>query len=342
MRKTTKTITLRQIAKLAHTSKSTVSRVLTKHPSVSPKTRARINQVIQKQGFRPNIFAQGLAGGRTGLVAVLTSEINSGFYAEVIKGIDQVASQHDGHLLSSFAHGSEDYLELWRSFAVGGRVDGMILIAPPLDILSRRVRPDDVPVVLCSCRPQDTSQSWEHVDSITVDNEKGVNELMRHLVDQEHKRFTHIAGPPDIYDAVERRRAFEQFLADHPSLAGEVVETTMTREGGRTAVLDYLKKGDRQTDAFVACNDLAALGTLEALKESRINIPQSVAVTGCDDDPSSDILGLTTLHMPMIDLGREAGRLLFDRLGRRDEQPLARHSLVEMTLRVRATSLIKS
>jgi LacI family transcriptional regulator len=342
MRKTSKTITLRQIAKLAHTSKSTVSRVLTKHPSVSPKTRARINQVIQKQGFRPNLFAQGLAGGRTGLVAVLTSEINSGFYAEVIKGIDQVASQHDGHLLSSFAHGPEDYIELWRSFAVGGRVDGMILIAPPLDLLSHRVRPDDVPVVLCSCRPHANAQGWEHVDSITVDNQKGINELMRHLVDQEHKRFTHIAGPDDVYDATERRRAFEQFLLDHPSLAGEVIQTAMTREGGRTAVLEYLKKGDRQTDAFVACNDLSALGTLEALKESRINVPQSVAVTGCDDDPSSAILGLTTLHMPMIDLGREAGRLLFDRLGRRDEQPLARHSLVEMTLRVRATSLIKS
>ena len=341
MRKTSKTITLRQIAKLAHTSKSTVSRVLTKHPSVSPRTRARINKVIQKQGFRPNLFAQGLAGGRTGLVAVLTSEINSGFYAEVIKGIDQVAGQHDGHLLSSFAHGSKDYIDLWRSFAVGGRVDGMILIAPPLDILTHRIRSDDIPIVLCSCRPEDSNQGWEHVDSITVDNQKGINELMRHLVDQGHKRFTHIAGPSDIYDAVQRRRAFEHFLTDHPSLTGEVVETTMTREGGRTAVLDYLRRGDRQTDAFVACNDLAALGVLEALKENRNNISQPMAVTGFDDDPSSDILGLTTLHMPMIDLGRESGRLLFDRLGRRDEQPLARNSLVEMTLRIRATSLAK-
>ena len=342
MRKTTKTITLRQIAKMAHTSKSTVSRVLTKHPSVSPKTRARINQVIQKQGFRPNIFAQGLAGGRTGLVAVLTSEINSGFYAEVIKGIDQVASQHEGHLLSSFAHGTQDYIDLWRNFAVGGRVDGMILIAPPLDILAHRVRPDDIPIVVCSCRPQGTAQGWEHVDSVTVDNQKGINDLMRHLIDQKHKRFTHIAGPHDIYDAVERLRAFQQFLADHPSLSGEVIQTNMTLEGGRTAVLDYLKKGDRQTDAFVACNDFAALGILEALKESCIEVPQSVAVTGCDDDPSSAILGLTTLHMPMIDLGREAGRLLFDRLGRRDEQPLARHSLLELALRIRATSSTKA
>ena len=342
MRRTTKTITLRQIAKMAHTSKSTVSRVLTKHPSVSPKTRARINQVIQKQGFRPNLFAQGLAGGRTGLVAVLTSEINSGFYAEVIKGIDQVAGQHEGHLLSSFAHGTKDYIDLWKNLAAGGRVDGVILIAPPLDIFSERVRPDDIPIVLCSSRPQGLAQGWERVDSVTVDNQKGINELMRHLVDQKHKRFTHIAGPHDIYDAVERFRAFNQFIADHPGLEGEAIQTNMTMEGGRTAVLDYLKRGERKTDAFVACNDFAALGILEALKESCIDVPQSVAVTGCDDDPSSAILGLTSLRMPMIDLGREAGRLLFDRLGRRDEQPLARHSLLELALRIRATSQSKT
>lgn len=338
MKTQAKTITLRQIAKLARTSKSTVSRVLTKHPSVSPKTRARIEAVIQKQGFRPNLFARGLAGGRTGLIGVLTSEINSGFYAEVIKGIDEVVGQHDGHVLSSFAHGTADYIGLWRSLSTGGRVDGMILIAPPLDILSEDPSPGSVPVVLCSCRPGRPGSAWEGVDTVTVNNEKGMNEILRHLIDQGRRNLIHVGGPHDIYDAVERRKSFDRFVEDHPNVRGTAVSAPMTREGGRAAVLELLKKQSKAAEAFVACNDLAAVGVLEALKESGIPVPGSIAVTGCDDDASSGVLGLTTLHMPMVDLGRETARLLFDRLDSRAEQTPARHSVLEMTLRVRTTT----
>ncbi len=92
----------------------------------------------------------------------------------------------------------------------------------------------------------------------------------------------------------------------------------------------------------LAYNDTMASLLVARCRELGIAVPGDVALTGCDDDPASGILGLTTLHMPMIDLGREAGRLLFDRLGRRDEQPPARHSRIEMTLRIRDTSQLKA
>lgn len=340
MRNQKKTLTLRQIAKLARTSKSTVSRVLTNHPSVSPKTRERIQAVIQKHGFKPNLFARGLAGGRTGLIAVLTSEINSGFYAEVIKGVDEVASQYDGHVLSSFAHGIADYIDLWSGFATGGRVDGIILVAPPTDILGRSIGAGEVPVVLCACRPGRDDKNWSFVDTVTVHNGKGMIEMLRHLVEQGCTRLVHMAGPSNIWDAAERRASFDRFIADHTNLQGEVIELAMTRESGRAATLDYLKKNGGCPDAFVACNDLVALGAMEALKESGVRVPDTVAVTGCDDDAASTVLGLTTLHMPMVELGRETARLLFDRLKTRDPAVPARASVLDMALCVRSSSLI--
>ena len=332
-------LTLRQIAKLAGTSKSTVSRVLTSHPSVSPKTRARIDAVIKKHKFKPNLFARGLAGGRTGLIAVLTSEINSGFYAEVIKGIDQVASQHQGHLLSSFAHGIDDYIDLWQSFAEGGRVDGMILIAPPMEMLNCKLRPGMIPVTLCSCRTQDMKKGWDQVDSVTVDNETAMIEVLKHLQEQGCSRFAYVAGPDNVYDALERRRVFEKFITEHPNLTGTLIPAHMTRESGRVAILRYLQQSPLSVDAFVAVNDLAALGTLEALKELGLAVPKNVAVTGFDDDDASGILGLTTIHMPMLDLGRETARLLFERLARQREALPVQRSTVGMTLKVRTTSL---
>lgn len=338
MKKESKALTLRQIAKLARTSKSTVSRVLTNHPSVSPKTRSRIQSVIRKQGFRPNLFARGLAGGRTGLVAVLASEINSGFYAEVIKGIDEVASQHDGHLLSSFAHGEGDYIRLWRELSAGGRADGIILIAPPLEILSCTVEEGYVPAVLCACRAPRNKKGWNQVDSVTLDNRKAFEDLLTHLVEQGCRHIVHVAGPLDIYDAVDRRGTFEEYLAAHPDVKGEVIQATLTREGGKAAVLEFLSRHPGWPDAFVAFNDSTALGVMEALRAQEVSVPKRIAITGCDDEPSSGFVGLTTLHMPMVELGRETARLLFERLGNREKNTAPRHSVIEMTLKIRDSS----
>jgi len=338
MKKEGKRLTLRQIATLAHTSKSTVSRVLTKHPSVSPRTRARIESVISKQGFRPNLFARGLAGGKTGLVAVLAAEINSGFYAEVIKGIDEIAGQHDGHLLTSFAHGDRDFIRLWKEMSEGGRVDGIILIAPPMGMFSEQVEDHYVPSVLCACRALRNRKGWGEVDSVVLNNQRGFEELMQHLVAQGCRYFVHVAGPADIFDGVDRRRVFEKFIESDSSLKGDVIQATLTREGGRAAVHDYLSRHTGWPDAFVAFNDDTALGVLEALRDHGIAVPTPVAVAGCDDEPASTFVGLTTLHMPMVELGRETARLLFNRMEHRGEQLPVKTSMVDLSLRVRGSS----
>jgi LacI family transcriptional regulator len=340
MKKDSDTLTLRQVAKLARTSKSTVSRVLTKHPSVSPKTRARIEAVIQKHGFRPNLFARGLAGGRTGLIAVLAAEMNSGFYAEVIRGIDEVAGQHDGHILTSFSHGIPDFTRLWHELVTEGRVDGVILIAPPLEIMSSPVKEDYVPSVLCACRAPKSRKGWANVDSVALNNERGMDELLRHLAEQGCRDLVHIAGPDNICDGIERRRAFESFIRNMPGLKGDVIQAVLNREGGRSAALEYLGKRETWPDAFVAFNDSTALGVLEALRERGGAERKPVAVTGCDDEPSSTFVGLTTLHMPMLELGRETARLLFERMEQKGEDVPVRSSVIELSLKVRQTSLV--
>lgn len=340
MKKEGKSLTLRQIAKLARTSKSTVSRVLTNHPSVSPRTRERIETVIDKHGFRPNLFARGLAGGRTGLIAVLASQINSGFYAEVMKGIDEAANLQRGHLLSSFAHDQDDFIRLWLEFAEGGRADGVILIAPPLALMEQMVKPEHVPSILCACTaPKANKKGWTQVDSVVLDNRKAFEQILRHLLSRGCRHLVHMAGPSDIYDSHDRRQAFEEFVTASKVVKGDVVEAGLSEEDGHTAVLRYLDFNPKLPDAFVAFNDATAIGILGGLRERGYSVPQDVALTGCDDEPPARFVGLTTLHMPMVDLGRETARLLFDRLAHRGDPLPPRQSVVEMTLTVRSTSL---
>jgi LacI family transcriptional regulator len=335
-----KRLNLREIARLAGSSKSTVSRVLTKHPNVSPKTRARIEAVITKQQFRPNLFARGLAGGRTGLIAVLASEMNSGFFAEVIRGIDQIAQVHEGHVMSSFAHGTDDYVRLWSEFNESGRADGIIVIAPSLEVFDKIEAPKDIPTVLCACRPPKAADGWEKIDTVTINNRRGFHELMVHLEAQGCRSFVHIAGPSDMHDALERRGEVEAFIRSHPGFTCEFIEKLQSTEGGREAVQEYMKRTSKLPDAFVAVNDLAALGVLQALNEVGVKVPDAVAVTGCDDDPASAILGLTTLHMPMISIGRETAGLLFERLDKKRDPTVAKHQVVDLRLEIRATSRV--
>ena len=333
---------LREIARLAGSSKSTVSRVLTDHPNVSPKTRAQIKAVIEQYQFRPNLFARGLAGGRTGLIAVLASEINSGFFAEVIRGIDQVTQQHNGHVMSSFAHGADDFVRLWKEMNEGGRADGLILIAPPSVLFQHPNEATHIPSVSCASRPPEGVEGWDRVDAVTICNRKGFLELLVHLESQGCRSFLHIAGPSDMFDAIERRAVFEEFIKARPALRGEVVEALQSTEGGYNALKIYLQDSHPLPDAIVAVNDLAALGALRVLREQGLKTPGDVAVTGCDDDQASGVLGLTTLHMPMIDLGRESAILLFEKLDKKRPPSSAVHRVLDLTLEVRSTSLVSA
>jgi len=334
-----KTLTLREIAELAGTSKSTVSRVLTNHPSVSPETRARVQKVIEERGYQPNFFARGLAGGPTGLVAVLVPEINSGFYAEVLRGMDDVASKNMAHLLTSIAHGADDLFDMWRNFCREGRADGVVVVAPPRAFFRKSVRKLELPTVLCAAQPPAESKTWHAVDAVTVNNEKGFTALLYHLVQMGCRSFIHVAGPQDVYDGRQRRNTFEKFMEEHANLSGEVIEGGLNPEDGLRAAETYLERSDVVPDAFVCFNDSTAYGVLESLRRRNLEAGRDVMVTGCDDEPAAQSLGLTSLRMPMREMGRECSRLLMERIRLRNREIPPRNIVFDLELRIRSSTL---
>lgn len=328
-----KQLNLRQIARLARTSKSSVSRVLTNHPSVAPATRARIEKVIRKHGFQPNVFARGLAGGRTGLVAAITAEMTSGFYAEVLKGIDQVVSERGGHVLSSFAHGPDDYAKFWRKMVDSRQADGIVLIAPPLGVFDKPPHSPDYPTVLCAARPPEgAAPGWADMPSVTVNNHAGMAQLLQALHEHGIRRVAYLAGPPYVFDANERRQAVLDFAAAHREWKVDVVQAGHGHEAGRDVAAAYLDRHGAP-DAFVCFNDATAYGALNALREhGRSN----VLVTGVDDETAARAMNLTTLHMPMPELGQAAARLLVERIAPSAPDLPARHEVVDLDLMWRA------
>ncbi len=332
-----KSLNVIELAKLAHTSKSTVSRVLRNEPDVSPKTRARVQRLIRKYDYHPSLFGRGLTGASTGLIGVLGRWMESGFPAEVLRGIVGEVERRGGHLLCSFAPNIDDYVSMWRKFAAGGQVDGAILIAPANEIFAHSVKPGDRPVVLCACKPPDGKRGWGKVGSVTIDNRTAMNDVVDHLVGSGCRRLVHLSGAPDILDAQERRRFFMKATARHRGVKADVVQGAWTRELAYTITLEYINTHGSPPDAFVAFNDSVALGVLEALQARGIPVPGKVAVTGWDDILFASYAGLTTIHLPMIRMGEEAARLLYEQLDD-PRRKVGRPVLLKMPLKVRSTS----
>ncbi|MFH0881004.1 MAG: substrate-binding domain-containing protein, partial [Lentisphaerota bacterium] len=213
----------------------------------------------------------------------------------------------------------------------------IVLIAPPLDIFLHNLRQDHVPLVLCACRPANSANSWSMIDTVTMNNRSGFRSLMDHLRAKGRRDFLHVGGPADVFDAQERKLVFKEYVDEHAAdIKGRMMETLQTMQGGREVIQRHLQ-GQVQPDAIIAVNDLAAMGALQALQEQGIRVPEDVAVTGCDDDTASGIIGLTTLRMPMVELGCQAARLLFDRINKTADIEQAHHVALDFTLMSRKT-----
>ncbi|MCO6400066.1 MAG: LacI family DNA-binding transcriptional regulator [Verrucomicrobia bacterium] len=328
-------MTLRRIAELAGTSKSTVSRVLTNHPRISQRTREKVLAVIEEHHYRPNLFARALAGGRTGLLGVLSSNISSGFFAEVIRGLDIAASRQRGHIVVSIAHGNDDYSQLLNEMLASGQVDGLILIDPPLDLFNSPLPEKHIPLVLCASQPPDGARAWRELDSVTVDNAKAMRDLVRHLLEQGHQHIVHLAGPQNIYDAQQRRAAFEEAAKQLHVPQFDILDGHLVQTDGRETMRSRFSKPSQWPDAFVAFNDSVAFGVLAEINGAK----QRIAVTGWDNSPTAEVLGMTSVEMPMTELGETSADMLLERLSNSTAAANpARRAILETTLHLRTSS----
>jgi len=331
-------LTLDQIARMAGTSKSTVSRVISHDPRISEKTKARVQHIIEQRHYRPNLFARALAGGKTGLIGVISSNIGSGFYAEVIRGIDLVFHRDNKRLLVSFAHFENDYEALWRDLALDGRVEGLVIIAPTAEFFSLSLPPSPIPSVICAGSPPPTSATWRTTDRVGMDNAAAMHGLVEHLVKQGCHRVLHAAGWNNNHDAVERRRAFIKACRDM-AIEGSVEVFGITNTDGEHGMNRYLQEHRRMPDAIVAFNDALALGIRETWRKQSRDRHIPFLLSGWDDSPAAMAIGLSSVSIPFTQLGETAAQILNDRINQTMAPGKVVKSQIALSLQLRNSTL---
>ena len=291
------------VAELSGVSPSTVSRILNNTAKVSDSKKETVLRVIEETGFRPNLAARTLAGGRAMSVGVLTQYIDSPFYGEAIRGIEEVLASEGYTAL--FASGQGDRrLELERlSMLMERNIDGLIVLSSTLEDDELEALAKELPVVLTG-----RATLNQKLTSIGFDNLGGGALALGHLADLGHKIIAVIDGPDDPDSALRMEGIRSECHQRGIHLDSARVEVGDFNEQGGYRAMGRLLAKDRHFSAVIALNDQMAYGAMLALNEAGLHVPEDVSLVGFDNLSHSayTVPPLTTISQPVNRIGAMA------------------------------------
>ena len=306
-------LSIKDIARTARVSHSTVSRALRNSPLVNAETGALIRKIAADQGYTVSAVARSLVTRRTNTIGVVVTSIADPFVGEVVGGIEEFALAHDYSLLLATCHADPTReVRAVQSFQER-RVDGVLVTASRVGALYLPLLAEmKVPIVLIN-----NQHPGEFVFTVTIDNLHGARAAMRHLVDLGHRHIAYIGDQFGLQSDTERLTGYRQIL-DEAGI-GFRPELVTNGDGGPESGLRAMSQlvALRKPPTAVFCyNDMAAIGAMRAAREHGLVVPSGLSVVGFDDlflssytDPP-----LTTIRQPKHDMGSQAAQLLLDLL----------------------------
>ncbi len=316
---------IRDIARMAGVSPATVSRVLNHPDIVKEDTRKRVLEVIERLGYEPNGMARALRMRRSGNVGMIVpvesgSIFESPYFGLFLKGASEVIESRDYHLILSTAHQRDT--EIYRSFMKKKIVDGFIVVDvldedPRIDLL----RSEEFPFVVVG-RPK----HFEDLVYVDSDNFSGAYTATEYLIKTRHERIALVNGPKEHSVSRWRLEGYEKALLDNRIDFSMVLNGTFTEESG----YELTKKAlEEKVDAILYSGDVMAFGGMEYLKDAGLRVGKDVSIIGFDDVPSARLLDLSSVRQPIVEVGREAFRMLLEMIdGRKVESKLFETELV--------------
>ena len=293
--------TIRDVAREAGVSVASVSRALNGRDNVRPALRAHVRTVADRLGYLPHLGARSLSIARTNAIGVMLPDLHGEFFSELMRGIDRAASARGFQLLLSNMHADGDRAaEAAR--AMRGRVDGLLVMAPDLDVEALFANVGDgVPALLLNCADNALGRA-----ELRIDNVAAASALVDHLVARGYRRIVHLTGPGGNHEARERLRGYAAAMAAH-GLAADLIEGDFSEEAGTSAAAMLLARTERP-DAVFAANDMMAIAVLVALREAGEAASGAMAVAGFDDIPLARLFspGLTTMRVDIAAIGERA------------------------------------
>ncbi|ELI5378544.1 substrate-binding domain-containing protein [Vibrio parahaemolyticus] len=326
--------TMKDIAKLAGVSTSTVSHVINKTRFVSEEISERVNNAVKELNYyAPSALARSLKVNRTKTIGMLVTTSTNPFFGEVVKGVER-SCYHKGYsLILCNTEGDNERMRQSINTLLQKRVDGLILMCSSLE--GERIdvfeRYPDIPVVVMDWGPMLFTS-----DKIQDNSLRGGYLAAKYLIDCGHTEIGCITGPLIKHQAQMRYEGYKRAMneAGLEFNANWIIESDFECEGGYQAFKKMAERGTLPSSIFVS-NDMMAMGVINAANELGIKVPDDLSIIGYDDIHIAKFMSpsLTTIHQPKYRLGQAAVETLVRRLD--DKSNEAQVVQLEPTLVVR-------
>ena len=303
-------VTIYDVAREANVSMATVSRVVNGNQNVKPVTRKRVQECIERLGYRPNAVARGLASKKTTTIGVIVPDISNSFYAELSRGIADVATMYEYNIILSNSDKRADREVELLVDHFGKQVDGLIFMS---DSVTNEARKEmalaDVPVVLAG-----TLDNTRQFSTVNIDYEEAAYEAVKRLVANGHKRIIFVSGTlmKDINREC-KKVGYERALREANINVDEnlILEIENTYDSAYECWKQIRDMSDRPKAIFAGNDDLA-VGLLNGIIDDGLSVPNDFELVCFEHSNLPRIVRpqLTTVVVPLYDLGAVAMRLL--------------------------------
>ncbi|WP_113675950.1 LacI family DNA-binding transcriptional regulator [Vallitalea guaymasensis] len=305
--------TIKDVAKLAGVSISTVSYALNGTRSISEETKKKVYAAVKELDYKPSGIARSLKMKRNHMIAVVVNEFIGPIYQEIIHGVSKAAKKYGYEVIAAecFSEKTEITKVLSERF-----VDGAVILASYLsDNMIKDLAGDNFPIVVL-----DREIKNKNITSILINNESGAYEAINYFYEKGHRKIGFLGGPNNSYDNNTRYKGFknamDKFNLDFPKQW--CLTSNFTEEGGYQVVREFLENIplEELPSAFFVSNDEMAIGAMRAFKEYGISIPEQMAIIGFDDIELCKYVtpNLSTVHRPCFGLGTMAANSLISKL----------------------------
>jgi LacI family transcriptional regulator len=304
------TVTIYDVAREAGVSMATVSRVVNNNPNVKPQTRKKVFEAIERLGYRPNAVARGLASKKTTTVGVVIPDIANALYAEVARGIEDIANMyHYNIILTNSDKRQEKEIRVINTL-LEKQVDGLLFMGGAVtDEHIQAFKTSNVPIVLCA-----TKDERGTFPSVDIDHEAAAFDAVSQLISEGHESIAMISGTlEDPANGYARFQGYKRALekAGLPYREDYVRVGNYRYESGIDAMQYFLELPTRPTAVFSATDEMA-IGAIHCIQDNGLNVPEDISVISVDNSRASSMVRptLTTVAQPMYDIGAVSMRLL--------------------------------
>ncbi|EJL6701682.1 TPA: substrate-binding domain-containing protein [Vibrio cholerae] len=306
--------TMKDIARLAGVSTSTVSHVINKSRFVSDEIAERVNNAAQQLNYAPSALARSLKMNCTKTIGMLVTTSTNPFFGEVVKGVERSCYHQGYNLILCNTEGDNQRMKASINTLLQKRVDGLLLMCSTLegerlDVFDRY---PDIPIVVMDWGPILFAS-----DKIQDNSLQGGYMAAKHLIECGHKEIGCITGPLIRHQAQMRYEGYKRALAEAGIAINPdwIVESDFECEGGYQAFEKLYQRGKLPSALFVS-NDMMAMGVIQAASQRGLRVPDDLSLIGYDDVHIAKFMtpALTTIHQPKYRLGKAAVDTLLYRL----------------------------